>query len=228
MNRKTILIPLTLIVTLILSACAGALPPAPAPAAAEVSVAEVSSVEVAAPTGDPATYSIDTVASELLWTGSNIVGSEQTGTIDISNGSLDFVGTTLTGGSVTIDMTTMSSINLPANKAPELIGHLSNEDFFEVAAYPSSVLVFRSAEATAVENQYLVTADLTIKDVTDELTFLADVSVSDGALTATADIEFDRTQWGVIYGSGSFFDGLGDRVINDEVTMTVTLVANQS
>lgn len=222
MNRKTILIPLTLFVTLILSACAGALPPAPAPAAAEISPAEV-----AAPDGDPATFSIDAGASELLWTGSNIVGSEQTGTIDISNGSLDFVGTTLTGGSVTIDMTTMSSINLPANKAPELIGHLSNEDFFEVTAYPSSVLVFRSAEATDVAGEYLVTADLTIRDVTDELTFIADVSVSDGTLTATADIEFDRTQWGVIYGSGSFFDGLGDRVINDEVSMSVTLVASQ-
>jgi len=61
-----------------------------------------------------------------------------------------------------------------------------------------------------------------------ELTFIADVTMDDSMLTATADIEFDRTQWGVIYGSGSFFDGLGDRVINDEVTMQVTLVANQS
>lgn len=224
MKTNKSLFSIVLLIAMILAACAAPQPVAPA---AESAVVEVSAAEVEAPSGDPATFAVDVAASELIWTGSNIVGSEQTGTIDISDGSLEFVGTTLTGGSVTIDMATMSSTNLPAEQASNLIGHLMNEDFFEVTTWPTSQLVFKSAEATDVENQYLVTADLTIKDVTDELTFITDVTVTDGALNATADIEFDRTQWGVIYGSNSFFDGLGDRVIKDEVSMFVTLVASQ-
>ncbi|MEM7130629.1 MAG: YceI family protein [Chloroflexota bacterium] len=227
MKHNSLLLITSLITALIFAACTMPLPE-PAEPAAEAVAVEESDSEAEEPSGEPTSFAVDATASELIWIGSNIVGQEQTGTIDIAEGSLEFAGTTLTGGSVSIDMTTMSSINLSGDTANNLIGHLMNEDFFEVDTWPTSMLVFKSAEATDVEAQYLVTADLTIKDVTDELTFITDVIVDEGMLTATADIAFDRTDWGVIYGSGNFFDGLGDRVIQDEVIMQVTLVASSS
>jgi len=44
-------------------------------------------------------------------------------------------------------------------------------------------------------------------------------------MTADAMIVFGRSLYDVRYGSGSFFDNLGDDLINDEVEMTVSLVA---
>ena len=229
MKRRILLGSIALLSALVFAACVAPVA-APQPAAeaepTEAAVEEAMADEAEAPAGDPATYAVDAAASEVVWTGSNIVGQEQVGTVDISDGTLDFVGTTLSGGSITLDMTTLASTSMGGDQAQNLIGHLSNEDFFEVNTWPTSVLALKSAEPTDVADQYLVTADLTIKDVTDELTFVTDVAVGDGELTATADIEFDRTQWGIIFGSGSFFDGLGDRVINDEVTLAVTLVAS--
>lgn len=231
MNRKLFLILTAILSVLIFTACTIALPEATTmQAEADVAQGEVpaeeSSTEAETLTGEPATYTVDAETSELIWTGSNIVGHEQMGNIAISQGMLEFVGTTLTGGNVTIDMATMSSTSMSGDDANELIGHLMSDDFFAVPTYPTSELTFKSAQPTDVVDQYLVTADLTIRENTDELIFIADVTVEDGMIMATADIEFDRTQWGVIYGSGSFFDGLGDRVIRDEVTVQVTLVAS--
>ena len=37
----------------------------------------------------------------------------------------------------------------------------------------------------------------------------------------------DRTKWDVNYGSKSVFDNLGDKFINDDIELTVTVVANK-
>ena len=107
----------------------------------------------------------------------------------------------------------------------DLEGHLKSEDFFGVEAFPTASLIIKSAEPTDVENQYTVVADLTIKEITNEITFVTDVELGEGTLTAKADLVFDRAAFDVRYSSGSFFDDLGDKLISDEVEMSVTLVA---
>ena len=67
---------------------------------------------------------------------------------------------------------------------------------------------------------FVVTADLTIKGITKPIEFVADVK--DHAAKATISIE--RTQYGIKYGSGSFFDGLGDKMIYDNFDLSVNLV----
>lgn len=42
---------------------------------------------------------------------------------------------------------------------------------------------------------------------------------------ASASITIDRSEFDIRYGSGSFFDGLGDKMIYDDFTLDVTLVA---
>jgi hypothetical protein len=44
-------------------------------------------------------------------------------------------------------------------------------------------------------------------------------------LTATAKITLDRTKFDIKYGSGKFFEGLGDKMIYDEFTIDVNLFA---
>ena len=42
--------------------------------------------------------------------------------------------------------------------------------------------------------------------------------------TAETSLKVDRTKYGIQYGSGSFFDNLGDKTINDEFELKVKLV----
>ena len=51
--------------------------------------------------------------------------------------------------------------------------------------------------------------------------------LEDGSMTyvISGDLEIDRTKHKMIYGSGSFFDDLGDRAINDEVYIRFTFTA---
>jgi len=55
--------------------------------------------------------------------------------------------------------------------------------------------------------------------VTAPVTF--DITVKGN--TATTTFKVDRTKYGIKYGSGSFFDNLGDKTINDEFELTVSL-----
>ena len=134
--------------------------------------------------------------------------------------------TELLEGSFTIDMTTITPTSQSGNMLEMLTGHLLSDEFFGVESYPTATLVLKSAEPTAVEGQYAVVGDLTIKETTDEIEFLTDVVVGEGTLEATADIVVDRSIYDVQYGSGSFFSDLGDDLISDEMEMTVTLVAS--
>ena len=117
----------------------------------------------------------------------------------------------LTGGEFEVDMTSLISTDLEGEYKGKLEGHLKSDDFFGVENHPSSTLVFT--------NSYEVKGDLTIKGITKPVTF--DVSVYGSKATAT--LKVDRAQYNVKYGSGSFFDDLGDKTIYDEFDLVVDL-----
>jgi hypothetical protein len=41
-------------------------------------------------------------------------------------------------------------------------------------------------------------------------------------------VDFDRTQWGSIYGSGKFFSRLGQHVVNDVIHLHLKIVTAAS
>jgi hypothetical protein len=63
---------------------------------------------------------------------------------------------------------------------------------------------------------------LTIKGNTRPIKFIATMESN----KAMADIEVDRSEYDVRYGSGSFFDNLGDKTIYDIFEMVVNLSWN--
>jgi polyisoprenoid-binding protein YceI len=87
--------------------------------------------------------------------------------------------------------------------------------------------LLKSATPTEIENQYLVTADLTIKATTQEIEFITDVVADDETLTANAELVINRADFDVRYGSGAFFSNLGNDLISDEMELTVVLVATR-
>ena len=74
---------------------------------------------------------------------------------------------------------------------------------------------------------YQVTGDLTIKGMTAPVSFVAEVRSEEQDLLATAELKIDRTVWGLKYGSGKFFQDLGDKVISDDIEFTVSLRAQR-
>jgi polyisoprenoid-binding protein YceI len=113
----------------------------------------------------------------------------------------------------------MTTTDLKAGQGKEkLDGHLKSEDFFGTEKFPTSTLVFKTIAAKGA-GVYTVTADLTIKGITDSVTF----DLATTANTASANVKINRTKFGIKYGSGSFFDNLGDKAIADEFDLTVAL-----
>lgn len=169
-------------------------------------------------------YNVDTDASSIVWTGHKVAG-EHTGTIQIKDGNLEMDGDKLQGGSFVIDMNTISTTDLEGEDAGKLDGHLKSDDFFGVASHPTAKLVITKVQAQS-NGKYDVTGNLTIKETTKEVTFPATVKVSGSQVTADAKIVVDRSEFNVRYGSGSFFDNLGDKTIYDDFDLEVSLVAN--
>lgn len=160
---------------------------------------------------------VDASKSTITWIGKKVTG-QHNGTVALKEGTLIFKGKKLTGGNFTVDMTSLTSTDLTGEYLGKLNGHLKSEDFFGTEKYPTSKLVFKKI-ATKANGLYTVTADLTIKDVTAPVTF--DITVKEN--TATSTLKIDRTKYGIKYGSGSFFDNLGDKTISDEFELTVNL-----
>lgn len=167
-------------------------------------------------------YQVDTDASTVGWYGTHAVGNDHRGTVELTSGEVTFDDSgALTGGNFVIDMTTIEDEDDNAR----LEGHLRSDDFFSVETHPTSVFVLTNASMTEGD-MYEVTGDLTIKGIANEITFPATImSAEDGQVTATATFLVDRAQFDVRYGSGSFFDDLGDSLIEDNMEFTLDLVA---
>ena len=66
--------------------------------------------------------------------------------------------------------------------------------------------------------------NLNLKAATKELRFNADIKTVEGKQTAVAKITLDRSEYDIRYGSGSFFENLGDKTIYDEFDLEINLV----
>jgi polyisoprenoid-binding protein YceI len=165
------------------------------------------------------TKSVDVNKSTITWEGRKVTGSHE-GTIKIQSGNLDYEGDVLTGGEFVIDMTTITCTDLNEGGAKKLVGHLSSDDFFGVATYPTAKFIITKVVSRGMPGDYKVTGDLTIKDITKSTSF--NTKISDNV--AQAEIQIDRSDYNIKYGSGSFFDNLGDKTIYDEFDLNINLV----
>ncbi|MBF4472273.1 YceI family protein [Flavobacterium sp. HJJ] len=169
--------------------------------------------------GNAQTSKIDVSKSSIHWIGKKITG-EHVGSIKFKDGYLLFKDKKLAGGSFTADMSTLSNDDQTGSSKQKLEGHLKSEDFFSTAAYTTSTLVFKSIAGKG-NNTYLVTADLTIKGITNSIQF--DFVIAEKN-KATATLNINRTKYDIKYGSGSYFDDLGDKTIYDDFELNVVLV----
>ncbi|MEL7145417.1 MAG: YceI family protein, partial [Bacteroidota bacterium] len=108
--------------------------------------------------------------------------------------------------------------DLEGKSKGNLESHLKSDDFFGVNNYPTAKIVITKVVPQG-PGKYKVTGDLTIKGTTKEIKFIANQSGN----TATADLVIDRSEYDIRYGSGSFFENLGDKTIYDDFELSVSL-----
>ncbi len=161
---------------------------------------------------------IDASKSTINWVGKKVTG-EHFGTVNLKEGSLVFKKKKLVGGRFIVDMTTMTATDLTGEYQGKLNGHLKSDDFFGTDKFKTSTLVFKKITVKAAEI-YTITGNLTIKGVKESITFDLVTTTN----SATTSLKIDRTKYGIKYGSGSFFDNLGDRAIANEFELKVALV----
>lgn len=160
---------------------------------------------------------VEVKKSSITWLGKKVTGQHE-GTIALKSGYFMMDGESITGGEFVIDMTSIAVTDLKPGKGKEdLEGHLKSDDFFGVNNHPTATMVIKRAARTG--NKYTVTADVTIKNITNSINF--DMT-RDGS-NMTANVTIDRSKFDVRYGSGSFFDNLGDKTIYDDFDLTVNL-----
>jgi polyisoprenoid-binding protein YceI len=171
-------------------------------------------------------YSIDKKESVITWKGSMAFGSKEkhVGYVYVSKGELTMENGQLTGGTVEIDMTSMEYKDKTHTNSP--VHHLKDPDFFDVGKFPISKFVITKVASTGGGN-IIVAGDLTIKGVTQAITFPAKIGVKDGIVKADGKVTIDRTQWGIRYKSGKFYDNLADETISDDIEFLMKIVAKK-
>ena len=176
-------------------------------------------------------YKLQPQLSTLGWEGKAVTHGHN-GTMQFNAGELLVKGNAVVGGTAIVDMKTMKATDIKdAESHTKFVGHMSADDFFGVEKFPTST--FKIASVTPIKgagkdaDNATIAGDMTIKGVTQRISFPAKVGVKDGMAAATGKMTIDRTKFGLKYGSKSFFDSLGDKAIDDTFTLSFNVIAKQ-
>ncbi|UOR05840.1 YceI family protein [Hymenobacter aerilatus] len=175
------------------------------------------------------TYKVQPQLSTLGWEGKAVTHGHN-GTAQFTGGELMVNGNQLVGGTVTVDMTTVKTTDIKdADSNTKFMGHINSDDFFSTSKFPTATFKITKVAyikgAAADANNANITGDLTIKGKTNSITFPAKVGVKNGVAAASGTATVDRTKYDIKYGSKSFFEGIGDKAIYDDFTLSFNVIA---
>ncbi len=162
-------------------------------------------------------YRIHPVHSNVTWMGSKPTGTHK-GNVEIKSGNIERDGDNFEG-EIIIDLNTITNTDLKSkSQNDDLVGHLKSEDFFDVSKFPeASLKITKTNKQTG--KVFQVTGTVTIKDVSEKISFPVNVVFSKGELKADGKLKLDRTKFGIKYKSKKFFAALKDKFINDEIVL---------
>jgi len=160
---------------------------------------------------------INTSTSSVEWKGVMVGIYSHNGFVSIKEGNLVYQGNSITGGSITIDMETMTqSDSLYKTEENKLVAHLESPDFFDVANFPTATFEITSSDLGTNK----VYGNLTVKGITDS-EVVENVIFDGETKSATGTLKFDRQKYGVTYKGYK-----KDMLVGDEVEMTISLKTN--
>ncbi len=178
------------------------------------------------------TFNVDTTESRIRFTG-NGVGKNHPGIFRLSSGTVAIADNKVTGGQFTINVTSMEMEQKGDMITGKLRPHLLSGDFFDAQKFGTAKFEITKVEPYAASGSdtsivdganFSVSGNLTIKDVTKNLTFPAKIDLDGNTLKAKGNFNIDRRQWNMAYGNDKT---LGDKFISEIVNIELDLEAKQ-
>jgi polyisoprenoid-binding protein YceI len=211
MNKNGLITSLVLVNVILLFGCGGA--------------KKEKNTALGVPVKEGEHYSIDTAKSVLTWTGSmKLTGEKHIGYVYISKGELLVADDRLAGGTAEIDMNSIEYADKSNTNTP--VHHLKSPDYFDVAKFPTSKIAITKV-VPENDTALLITGNLTILDVTRPVTFPATFTLNEGTINTSGKLVIDRTDWGIRYRSGKFYDKFADQVVSDEMEFEIKIIAKK-
>ena len=160
--------------------------------------------------------------STVEWIGEKVTGSHS-GNISLKSAHFTMGKEHIEGGTFVMDMNSIKCTDIESPEyAEKLENHLKDDDFFGTEKFPTASFSFTKVIFDGTS--YLITGNMNIKGMSQEITFPAQFHTEKGLFIADAIVKVDRTKHDIKYGSGAFFDELGDRMILDDFTLNIHLV----
>ena len=168
-------------------------------------------------------YVMDNDNSSIKWTGRELSTKSHYGSLQMKNGSLTVNTDGTVNGTIKIDMTTIDCEDLQGRSKASLERHLRSDDFFSVESHPIATLTFKSEGGIGAGNKLAFNGDLEIKGISHPISFESEVKNVDPKVSALVNMTFDRSKYNVRFRSGTFFQNLGDKLIYDDIEISVDI-----
>ncbi len=187
---------------------------------------ETSDAEEVKTAVESVSYSVDTENSLVTWKGFKPTGTHN-GTIAIAKGKIDVLGDELVGGKFGFEMTSIVVLDI---EDPEWNGklksHLENADFFDIEKFPTAM--FEITEVVKADSILNVSGNLTLKEITKNITIPVTVTSADGTVTLTSELfKIDRTEFGIEFKSMKLADMVKEKSIDDLFEMSFVVSAKK-
>jgi len=169
-------------------------------------------------------FTARTKGSTVTWKGDKLIGDSHEGLVQVKQGNMTIQRDGRMSGKVIIDMTSITNTDIKDKSASDLVGHLKAEDFFNVAKFPTAELTIKSEDVSR-DGPFKSKAKLTLLGKTNDVKVKGEFTeLKSGLVQFDGEFLFDRTDFGLTYGSkGSFADLAKDRVIQDDVTIRTAI-----
>lgn len=173
-------------------------------------------------------YSVDTTQTLIEWIGSKPAGTHN-GTLSVSAGNVLVDGGKLVSGDFTLDMNSITVLDLQGDEKGYLEGHLKGttkpedaDHFFNVSKFPTGTFILKSFDGTNISG------DLTLKGITKAVNFPATVTITEKEVSIVSNsFKINRVDFGINYASKSIFDNLKDKFVNDDIELVVKVKATK-
>lgn len=95
--------------------------------------------------GDTTEKKLQINEATVTWKAYKVIGFHER-TVDLKEGYFTFENDALTGGTITMDISSLVVTDLPEDKRGRVMDHLKSDDFFSTETYPTSTLKITSVK----------------------------------------------------------------------------------
>lgn len=162
----------------------------------------------------------DIIDGKVYWNAKKVTGKHH-GEVIVKDGRFAIEGNQIIDGMLRIDMTSISVTDIKDEEGNErLTNHLKSNDFFATGHYPFAIFRVKESQGTLDEGKLVLIGTMNIRGISREQKIEIHAKPADnGRYNLVGKMVFDRSQYNVRHGSGTFFANLGDKLIENNVSL---------